>query len=282
MSMTRDAALKHSLANLALLEPHVAKAAADGCQITVLPEYGITGDGTQELVGGRTPFTRDGVLPFTESVPDVGAYPCQPSTPDTLTSAMSTSNTLTSAMACMALKYAIVLAVDCLERVECASCQDGHQLFNTALVFAEDGAIIAKYRKHHLYGPEHHFLDPGPRSNGTSVRTSFGITFGMFICFDILFQTIVSDRIHDFIYPTAWVNEKPFEGATEVQRIWSLVHGKTLLAANYGGFGRRKSGSGIWHRGKALAEFFNPTSSPESRLLIADIPRPLKNLTASA
>ena len=56
-----------------------------------------------------------------------------------------------------------------------------------------------------------------------------------------------------------------------MQRIWSATHGKNLLAANYGGLAKEASGSGIWGKGGALAEFFNPTTQPESRLLVADV-----------
>ena len=48
-----------------------------------------------------------------------------------------------------------------------------------------------------------------------SFDTDFGVKFGTFICFDILFHepAIKLTRDHqvtDFVYPTAWFSEAPF------------------------------------------------------------------------
>jgi len=79
-----------------------------------------------------------------------------------------------------------------------------------------------RYRKTNL------FLEP--QFNVTSTpeivifKTDFGVNFGTFICFDILFQqpAILLTRLRqitDIVYPTAWFSETPFltgENITEL------------------------------------------------------------------
>jgi predicted amidohydrolase len=45
--------------------------------------------------------------------------------------------------------------------------------------------------------------------------TDFGVQFGMFICFDIMFekpavQLVKEWEVTDIVYPTAWFSELPF------------------------------------------------------------------------
>ena len=79
MSLSLEQAMTHKLMNLGSVESYVARAKASGCQIVVLPEYGITGDGVL-AEGGTEKFTRDGVVPFTEEIADVGIKMCHGST----------------------------------------------------------------------------------------------------------------------------------------------------------------------------------------------------------
>ena len=94
----------------------------------------------------------------------------------------------------------------------------------------------------------------------------------MFICYDLVFETSPRPELRDFAFPTEWVNLPGQASANEAQRNWSATTSRVLLAANYGGFGRRSSGSGIWRDGLPLARFYNPTASGRSRLLVADVP----------
>jgi predicted amidohydrolase len=271
-----------NLANLQRFEPFVEQAKANGSQIIVFPEYGLTGDGVSDA-SGQFDFSRDGVENFTEPIPE-------PSPLVLCNSASSVTHPVSSAASCLAKKHAIVLVINFLDRIPCspptagagnssgggegagdALCPDGRHQFNTAVAFDESGAIIAKYHKRHLYGDEAKYLDAGTRPNGTAFQTSFGVEFGMFICFDIFWQTAPA-HLH-YAYPTEWVNNVIVpEKANEAQRAWTLEHQTNLLAANYGGFGRSASGSGIWAKGRALAKFYNPTADPQSKLLVADVP----------
>lgn len=263
-------AATHNLANLAAASVFIAAAAANGSAIVVLPEYGITGSRPSRLQD----WTRDSAGRFSEDVPEPGAVACG--------AASAAAHPVTSAAACLARKHGIVLAINLLERVRCDTCADGRRQYNTAVVLDARGAILAKYRKYHLYGSEPGYLDRGRSQNGTQFRTAFGVRFGLFICFDIKWETHPSAELRDFLFPTAWPNLAGYANATEAQRAWSMQQRRVLLAANYGGFGRAESGSGIWRDGQPLAEFNNPTAMSESRLLVADVPAENDGATAAA
>lgn len=265
------------LQNVQRLATFAAEAKQRGAQILVSPENGITGD---------YDFTRASVQPFLEELPSnvvnpVGFNPCDEAASLTLAPAIAQA-------ACIAKELAIVLVINALTRVTCIQNQDGcpldgMRIHNTAIAFAETGAILALYNKRHLWSKELLWVNPGDTSmvEGQMFTTSFGVKFGMFICFDILYhaQDGGPDAL-DIVFPTDWVN-KPIgmhlkEGlasnAHTAQRMWSFIHHKNLLAANYGGLGSYSSGSGIWHAGEALQKYFNPTKMPRSRLLVADVP----------
>lgn len=61
------------------------------------------------------------------------------------------------------------------------------------------------------------YYEPGftPGSEPVTFKTDFGVTFGMFICFDILFKNSSVDvlknpNVTDIIYSTAWFSETPY------------------------------------------------------------------------
>lgn len=45
-------------------------------------------------------------------------------------------------------------------------------------------------------------------------ETDFGLTFGVFVCFDIYFEyplrTLLEAGVKHFVYPTKWMNQAPF------------------------------------------------------------------------
>jgi hypothetical protein len=49
----------------------------------------------------------------------------------------------------------------------------------------------------------------------STFQTDFGVEFGMFTCFDIIFydpaiRLLETGRLKNFVFPTAWVDELPF------------------------------------------------------------------------
>lgn len=72
--------------------------------------------------------------------------------------------------------------------------------------------IFYRYEKGNLYF-EDQFDKPNPIELST-FETDFGVIFGLFTCFDIIFYNpafqLVENGIRNFIFPTAWVDELPF------------------------------------------------------------------------
>ncbi len=158
---------------------------------------------------------------------------------------------------------------------------DGHYQFNTNVVFETNGALIAKYHKQNLYSGEKVYFDPGaPSSNCITFHTSFGVTFGTFTCFDILYDEpgdcLLKKGVKNFVLPTAWGNNFPFYVSIGVQQSWSLKHSVNFLAANQH-FSIPKvyysSGSGIYSSGNA--NYFISSYSPSEivrNVLISELP----------
>eukprot|EP01126_Amoeba_proteus_P053594 TRINITY_DN6538_c0_g2_i2.p1 TRINITY_DN6538_c0_g2~~TRINITY_DN6538_c0_g2_i2.p1 ORF type:complete len:451 (-),score=74.37 TRINITY_DN6538_c0_g2_i2:82-1434(-) len=235
-------------------------------QIIVFPEYGLY---------GPIFTTRYDVLPFLENIPDVGTNPCL----DWKDSSQKYEFPITYRASCMARKYGMVLVLDMGDKVMCTNqsesnkCPDsGFFQYNTQVAYDEQGKLLGKYHKRHLYYEPEFDYGQGKPQNFT---TSFGVNFGMFICFDIVFRdppiSLVMEGISDFVFSSWWVNTPPLLTATIMQQSWSLVFGRNILASN-SGHSWSSSGSGIYHNGKALNFYYNndPTSE-HSKLLIADV-----------
>merc|ERR1719240_349843 len=98
------------------------------------------------------------------------------------------------------------------------------RIHNTAIAMAEDGSILSVYHKHHPFGDEVHFIDTPINQTKGRFTTSFGVRFGMFICFDILWELTDSD-VSDFVFLSDWVNNAyaplPSPSARSAQISWS-------------------------------------------------------------
>lgn len=115
-----------------------------------------------------------------------------------------------------ARKYVVI---NLTERAKCVVSKDdprpcapdGINIFNTNVVFDRAGKVISRYRKWNLYG------EPKNTTYNTELRffdTDFGVVFGHFVCFDILFyrpaQWLVNLGFTDLIFPTMWGSQLPF------------------------------------------------------------------------
>jgi len=267
---TRADALTLMKENIEAMGLYLNQAAADGVQILVWPEYGLTGYPTSD-------WTRDSILPFLDVVPDPSNYsgpinPCR--TPELFPGAE-----LTIQVSCLAQDFGIHVVVD-LGDVQpcpglyagstCSNRTDARAQYNTALAFLPDGTLVTKYHKHHLYG-EGDFMDTDQTVMPANFTTTFGVDFGLFICFDIIFSAFESPLLQHFAFPTFWDNSWPGLNATQFQKFWSRLHNVNLLAANVGD-GSSSSGSGIWNAGHPLAEWNNNSPIPLNKYLYADVP----------
>ncbi len=116
---------------------------------------------------------------------------------------------------------------------ECKDRPDGMSYYNTNVVFDRNGTVVSRYRKFNLFDEE---VDRPFKPTLAIFETDFGVKFGHFICFDILFrypawELIRSENITDIIYPTMWYSEMPFLTAVQVQHSWALINNVNLLAA---------------------------------------------------
>uniref|UniRef100_A0A1Y1MWH4 CN hydrolase domain-containing protein n=1 Tax=Photinus pyralis TaxID=7054 RepID=A0A1Y1MWH4_PHOPY len=85
------------------------------------------------------------------------------------------------------------------------------EFYNTNAILDKSGTVIAKFRKINL--SEEPFFEPGTEI--VTFTTDFNVTFGIFTCFDLLFQYPALDilsgtNVTDIIFPTAWYSKTPF------------------------------------------------------------------------
>jgi len=274
--VSKDQALSVMMTNLARFDTYMAAAKANGTQIIVFPEYGITG--MRGAMDGDH-WERNLLLPWLEQIPDPdntslpGPRPLNPCAD----AALYPQAPITVQVSCLAKKYQLTTVVDYGDVVSCTpgegNCRDDGRLqYNTAMAFAPDGSILAKYHKRHLMDEQNWYDVPYDGGKNVSFAAPWNpnIRFGMFICFDVFFEG--TEYYHNFAYPTEWDNTVfPGFNATEQQQRWSFLHDANFLCANYGR-GSIGSGSGIWTQGTALARYDNPLPQPGEALLTAAVP----------
>ncbi len=252
LRMNRTMAVELMRANLNEYDGLIAEAKRQSAQIIVFPEDGLYSPSF---------VTRDGIFPFLEPIPENGAIPCLNPTPETIT---------VSYASCLARKHKIVLVINMGDIVKSEKSPDGRFQYNTQVAFDEEGRILQKYHKSHLYHePQFDAGDGLPKT-----FEAFGVRFGMMICFDIMFDTpskaLFREGVTDIVYSTWWVNFSPIINAIQVQQGFSHDKNINLIAANPG-IGFVSSGTGIYNRGKALTSFYNPTKNPMTKLLVANV-----------
>lgn len=69
-----------------------------------------------------------------------------------------------------------------------------------------------RYRKYNLFGERD--LDKPDEPEEVVIETDFGVRFGIFTCFDVLFkrpaQDLLRKNVDGVIFPTMWHSELPF------------------------------------------------------------------------
>jgi predicted amidohydrolase len=156
--------------NVARTSDAIAKAAADGAELVVLPELAACG----------YVLDADALRPLAES----------PHSPGPALSAWSE---------CAARHRVSVVGGFC----EAA----GGRLYNSAIVIGPDGSVAGLYRKLHVFGIERDVFAPG--DCGLPIIDLGGLRLGVLICYDLRFpeaMRILALRGADLIaVPTAWV-----------------------------------------------------------------------------
>lgn len=123
-------------------------------------------------------------------------------------------------LSCAVRSRKMYVVVNLLEKYQCTSADnhcgsDGLKIFNTNVVFDREGRVISRYRKTHLYRYEWYSENVLDKPELAIFTTDFGVTFGHFICFDMLFYEpamvlLKQLNVTDIVYPTYWFSELPF------------------------------------------------------------------------
>eukprot|EP01135_Chromosphaera_perkinsii_P004774 Nk52_evm5s296 gene=Nk52_evmTU5s296 len=111
------------------------------------------------------------------------------------------------ALSCMAKKHKVILTGHTEDKQPCTNGQNtsaceqhSFLLYNTQVVFDESGNFVTKYHKTHLYDEPQNTPGTGELVSFTS---SFGVTFGLIACFDIMWSNptdaLIEQGVTNFI-----------------------------------------------------------------------------------
>lgn len=120
-------------------------------------------------------------------------------------------------LSCSAKKSKLYLVINLTEKSKCPDSQmiankddrkcreDGLSIYNANIVFDRSGRVISHYRKFNLFEN----VDKPKYPEAVKFDTDFGVTFGHFICFDLMFKEpalkLVRDlNVTDIIFPNMW------------------------------------------------------------------------------
>ena len=225
--------------NIELYENLTALAALNQAQVIVFPEFGLT---------PVEPTSREDVYPFIENIPesDEDAIPC-------LEAETFNDRPILYRMSCAARNHGILTMVNMIDKQVCSKADsncpdDGHYQYNTDVVFDESGIIVAKYHKTHEWIPLLKvYNQPSTSSHITYKSNKLGVTFGLFICFDIMFpdpaKVLVDQGIQHFMYAV----QQAYIGDATIIKRWSDTNHAVVLAAN-ANFGGRNGTIGNFSR----------------------------------
>jgi predicted amidohydrolase len=256
---------RSSRATLAHFEALAHRASAEGAQLIVFPEAALWDDDS-----------RKHALAEANAVGRTGSTPCD-ADPEAAAAFPQVSR-----LSCIARAANLVLVANVLSKVSCeaeagashggACPKDGHFVYNSDVVHDEHGRLLATYFKRHDYKP----LDV-PALLPVSFNTSFGVEFGVFVCYDMTFSSpadqLAARGIRNFVFSTHWANEPPLQTAVASQQGWSRWFGANLIASNIADK-LSHAGSGIYEGGEPTRVAFNVSSGAwpmADTLLIADL-----------
>ncbi|XP_047740438.1 uncharacterized protein LOC108667959 isoform X2 [Hyalella azteca] len=263
--------------NLRTIAALARNASAQGADIIVFPEYGLT---STNLGANRSQLRE-----LCQVLPEPGdaRVPCAEHSLDP-------NSEMVQSLSCLALELDIYIVVDLAELVpqanssneisgqnsyfnkkdeqimqgikgenqrqkfyatETIASEEDFEAYNTQVVFDRRGSVVARYRKKHLFF-ESDFV-AGNESDDTALFvTDFGVTFSLQVCFDIMYESpaqfnIVTKGVRDVAMSTAWIDELPFLTAPQIFRSFSLGLASNLIVSNLYRPAAGMLGSGIFH-----------------------------------
>ncbi|XP_065189994.1 pantetheinase-like [Sycon ciliatum] len=262
LPVSRSGALDIMMQNLADFESATeAFSRAGTAQIIVFPEDGITG-----LLVSKMEFYAEPMPNLTRIVRQ-RVVPCAEAESATATPVLRR-------LSCMAIKYGTVVVANMADK----DVATGH-LYNTDVAFDTDGRLLMKYHKEHLFFEQQFTPGSAHPEHAPVFRTSFGVTFGLCTCYDILFpapcqQNVLAHGATELAFPTAWMNAGPLLYSTGIQQSFSAMLGVNVIAANAHLPAFRFTGSGVYAAGgNPLQTYIERAGDPSisAKLLSADL-----------
>jgi hypothetical protein len=250
--------------NMDMYETHVQLAAGAGAQIIVFPEFGLVPveDGNRTNIGNMA-----------EQIPEStsNSIPCG-------NNAFADRPILTRS-SCMAIASNIIVMVNMVDWMECnaaddSNCpDDNHYQITTDVIFNEQGVLVAKYHKSHEWPGLMPPYDQATTPLQITYMTSFGVEFGLFICFDIMFNepavSLVNAGIKHFLYAV----KQGLVGEDTLISGWSKKYGTTMLSSNLAASAVHDC-SGIIVNGETLPaeKIMLGKQFPEENVIVSAIP----------
>lgn len=190
-------------------------------------------------------------------LPDSIITPCTSTNPD------YEDDNLLKVISCSARQHNRYVIINVITKAKCPDIEmianddprncddenkDGFSYYNTNVVFDRVGAVISRYRKFHLFREN---LNKPYKPELVTFETDFGVTFGHFVCFDILFRFPAAElarryNVTDFVTTSKWFSELPFLTAVQTQQSWAHSFDVNLLAAGANFPRVASTGSGIY------------------------------------
>ncbi|XP_011563638.3 vanin-like protein 2 isoform X1 [Plutella xylostella] len=239
---------------------HIGEAASQSADIVVFPEM--------TLQNGRSPVT----VPIYGALKEFPIPALRPALYDDILVQLSAA----------AAEHQVYLVVNVIELLNCSTNPTGEACperqkyqFNTNVVFDRSGAVISRYRKINLFGEASR--TPALNPDLGVFSTDFGVTFGHFICFDLMFQVpavqvVQKNNITDVVFTTMWFSELPFLTAVQIQEAYAYAMNVNLLASGANNVRVGSAGSGIYS-GKAGALVSTMPGMPATRLMVSRVPK---------
>lgn len=240
--------------NVANYVLYIRKAAEQGADIIVFPEIGLVAYGSGTRYATPLPDPADMVNPCNDITSNV-------------TEAIRT-------LSCEARNQRMYVVVNVPEVAPCDNSNSNCSVYyNSNVVFDRNGTIVARYRKFNLFGEIG--FSKTPEAEISILDTDFGVQFGIFTCFDLMFekpavQLVKEWGVKDIVFPTAWFSELPFLTAVQAQASWSYGWDVNFLAAGYNDPSVGSAGSGIYAGKAGPIKSIMPTV-PTTRLLVANV-----------
>lgn len=250
--------------NIELYEKLIALSAKQGVQVLVFPEFGLTPSPAQ---------VRSDLYSFIEVIPEVDSNvtPC--------TDSSFSSRPILQRLSCAASSNKQLVLINMIDNIACdvstdKNCpSDGHYQYNTDVMFNEAGKLVAKYHKSHEFPALKSAYDQPLTPSEVTYKSSFGVEFGLFICYDIMFEDpakVLRDRgIQHFLYAVA----QGSVGESTIIEPWSKNNNATVLSANLGS--GRKDCSGLIVNGQPLATekyYLDSKFGSDDNILVATVP----------